>query len=1332
MKRTSPTALALGGPWLSGSLVAGLGGLLCGSAAWANPQGMTVVHGTATAQPVGPQLTLTVSDRAVLNWNTFNIAPGETTRFQQPNAASIVWNQVLDANPSRIFGSIQANGIVVLANSSGFWFGPDSVVKAASFVATTAGGPPAGFEAGGTWNITVAPPLASIVNYGHIEAANGGSVFLVAEKIENHGVMMAPDGTLGLYAGKEVLLSERPDGRGLSASARLPEGSINNQGKLIADAGTIALSARVVNQDGLIQANTVRERGGVIELLASDAITLGPNSETVAAGSNSDSHPSAGGSITVKSGGTFADSPTARLSVAGGANGGDGGFVEVSAATVPSIQADLDGSAKPGFKAGALLIDPDAISIDATGTGSAGGGQVGVGDAPTKLSLNPNAFAGFSQITLQARQSIDINTIWNLPDAAPGAHLTLQSGGDIRFAQSAALAAGSGWTIDLWAGYQFASSTVKSGTGSVLLNGASTLSTTTGNIGIHAGKDVTVQRGAIRTTGGGSISVETLAGSINSGTKTEGFQFSARGNGYEVNPAVGGISTTAGGDVSLTAGKDVISYLPTLSGNHSDGGSGAFGAAPGNVTVQAAGNVYGHFVVRNGTGTINAGASAGESNRQLALSLVKGSWTVSAADIALQEIRNPNGIFNRIGGPNDANFHRFDYDAAAAAVLHATGSVLLSGAALPRNPGDAVPIVLPPSLTITAGAGGIQLGNDFSLFPSPQGQIDLSTTEGGSFKSRDLGRTYQLVLSDSGSTKFTFEDGQFGPHDHASTPVHLNDLTPARLDISGDVQDILVSSAKATVFHVGGDYINSGFIGQNLRASDATRLTVDGDVKNRNDYTFITLAPEVAEPDFTLLDQGIPPVLGVSFTYDSKTRTLGYHGRLTDDVLNQILQLQVQKYDALGVPQVDDLGNPITVAAQLLPPSVLQQIYALSQDVPARPPDGIQIAGPGKLEIAARSLDLGATAGILSSGAGGNPALAPYSPKGADVKVRTSGDIVMFSSAIISKAGGVLDVDAGGSIQVGSNIIVPASDQARGIYSSAGSDVTVTATGSILLNGSRIASYDGGAVTVLSRTGNVDAGSGGLSLQNVEQVRVNPLTHAVETFTDYIPGSGILATTFSYGSTQVGNVTVSTPRGDILAKSGGVVQASFNGTSSASSSVKLTAGTKANGTDPGYSGSIDASKSGVIGGNVSLEATGPVVGVVFATGNININTPQSVNVTALAQGNVNVSAGGTISGTVVGIGSVSASGGAIEASLLSQNVSSSGGSTSGQVGFAAANVAGATATAASASGNDTKAATTTAKNDSEEEDRRRNPTRPVLTRTLGRVTVILPTTPRTN
>src|SRR4029077_11995262 len=97
-------------------------------------------------------------------------------------------------------------------------------------------------------------------------------------KVENHGTLTAPDGTLGLYAGKEVLVSRRADGRGLSASASLPDGVVDNTGKLIADAGSIALQARVVNQDGLEQANSIRERNGVIEFVADSQINIRPPS----------------------------------------------------------------------------------------------------------------------------------------------------------------------------------------------------------------------------------------------------------------------------------------------------------------------------------------------------------------------------------------------------------------------------------------------------------------------------------------------------------------------------------------------------------------------------------------------------------------------------------------------------------------------------------------------------------------------------------------------------------------------------------------------------------------------------------------------------------------------------------------------------------------------------------------------------------------------------------------------------------------------------------------------------------------------------------------------
>ncbi|HTH46804.1 MAG TPA: filamentous hemagglutinin N-terminal domain-containing protein [Candidatus Limnocylindria bacterium] len=1393
-------------------LALGVGGLLCGPAVWANPQGMTVVSGAATILPAGSSLTITVSDRAVLNWQTFNVGPGQTTIFQQPNAASIVWNQVLDKNPSQIFGSIQANGIVVLANQAGFWFGPDSVVKAASFVATTASGPPPNFESGGAWNISYAPPLASIINYGTIEAGPGGSIFIVAEKIENHGMMMAPDGNIGLYAGKEVLVSERPDGRGLSAKLSLPQGSVDNHGKLIADAGSIAMQAQVVNQNGLVQANSVRERGGVIELLATDSITLGADSQTLAQGDTSGVSP--GGQITIKSDLNYQDAPTAQVSVAGGAGGGNGGQVEISADHLPDIHALVQGTAAAGFTAGQLLIDPNSIVISGTGTGDAGSGTIGSGDAPTgQLTLNPSAFASFDQIKLQAKTTIDVNTLWSLPDKDKdaGARLILEAGTDLRFSTTGGIDAGTGWSVELDAGKDFATGQIKSGVGSVSVNGAG-VATKNGEVLINAGKDVTV-KGFVHTTDGGGISVSAVAGTINTGTSTAGYTFLPTEPGYVVNPGLGGISTAAGGDVTLNAGKDVVSYLPTGNGSHQDAGSGAFGPAHGDVTVTAGGNVYGHFVVANGTGKITAGNSAGDTgSKQLALSLISGSWAVSARDITLQEVRNPNGTFNGIGSTSSKSFHAYDYAPDAAVTLDAQNSVTLLGGALPRNNGGSgVPVLYAPSLAITAGAGGVTLGGNVTLFPSDFGQLSVTTTDGGDLRGNNPGRPYQLTMSDSDARQFTFASGQFGPRDHGAglvpeggtdpVPLHANDLQPVILKIDGSVSDLQISVPKLATITIGGDLINSTFSGQHLHASDVTLLDVHGDIKNFTDYTFAELPVGIQDPPLYLL-QISEPAVGVSLGYDPATRQVALRGRLSDDQLAKLLDFHVLKFlpqfDVYGLPILDENGIQLTEPAPFLPASVLQALYDGSQGVPDGQSLGYQLAGPGTFSIRAHNLDLGASKGIITAGAQSNPYLADLTPQGAKIDIRITGDLTMFSSAIVSKAGGSITVEAlQGSIQVGAAFVAPNSDEAQGIYTSAGSDVTVTAKKDILLNGSRIAAYDGGDITVKSLEGNVDAGTGGLSLQTVEQVRVrpdpdHPGKSLVETFSDPIPGSGILATTFSYGSATAGNITVTTPQGDILARAGGVVQASFNQTSTANSSVNLVAGLK--GTDNQLLGpdgkailtasgtevkikdlkpvlddhgqpvldangrpvvslhddqgnalplftkdgtpfqavlyKIDASQSGVIGGNVSLNATGDIIGLVFASGNANLNTPQNVTATVLAQGAANVSAGGTVSGTIAGIGSANVSGTSIDASVLSANATTSG-ATSGQVGFAAANVAGATASSASAATSDTKA-TTVAEDRGDDDDQRRKDKKPVLARTIGRVTVILPTQIKAN
>src|SRR5262249_52995851 len=145
---------------------------------------------------------------------------------------------------------------------------------------------------------------------------------------------------------------------------------------------------------------------GVIELVASDTVKLGANSEIIAKGDAAT--PSDGGKITVKSDNTFFDAAGSVVSASGGAQGGNGGDIEVSAPNIVSLNSHLDALAQPGYTSGRLSLDPDYIRLDTTGAGSAGNGTVNAGDNPgTTLDLNvKTAFAGFSQITLQAAKDI--------------------------------------------------------------------------------------------------------------------------------------------------------------------------------------------------------------------------------------------------------------------------------------------------------------------------------------------------------------------------------------------------------------------------------------------------------------------------------------------------------------------------------------------------------------------------------------------------------------------------------------------------------------------------------------------------------------------------------------------------------------------------------------------------------------------------------------------------------------------------------------------------------------------------------------------------------------
>jgi filamentous hemagglutinin family protein len=1416
-------------------------------AAWANPQGGSVVHGTASFATSGSQLTIHTSDAAFINWQSFNIGAGESTVFVQPASTSVVWNHINDSNPSQILGNLQANGYVILQNASGFYIGGQATINAPNLIMTTAPTVPLDVMSGGAWDFNTPPPLARIVNYGQISTGSGGSVFLIANDIDNEGGITAPGGTIGLYAGKQVLVSERPDGRGLSASLTLPQGSVDNSGKLIADAGTIAVNAQVVNQGGVVQANSLREVNGMIELVASDSLNLGASSVISAKGDSQGT--SSGGNITVKSGNQFTDNAGSVIDVCGGAQGGNGGQVEVSATSLGAVNSQILGAAAPGWRGGQLSIDPQNIILSSSGTsatGSGGSTTVLSTDPPAgTLTLNVGSFSSFSQILLEATQNITVATTWGLGDSlVPDSTLTLEAGGNIIVDKGDYITAGQNWNLNLYAGVvNFAPSSpgLSAGAGNIDLTGTPTgtgggaakgfIQTTSGSLSLDAGQNifvgngnlqttsgsltatagqnisisagnmqtssglltatagqnVTLTTGAIRTTGGGSINVTATSGSVDAGstaTSPNGYVFSPGNNpAYTVSTTsstgvggtinLSGISTAAGGDVNITAGLDVMSFLPTGT-IATDAGSGAFGPEPGVVTITAGRSVYGHYVAadseRNGepvASSINAGVNAGASGQLLALSLVTGGWDVNAAEnITLQEVRNPSGVYNYSTLPGIIP-NLFDYDASDFVNLTAGYGVYLVGAG-PRIKLDDVPTIYPSSLSIQAGAGGIDFETPVLLFPSPYGQLSLTTLNGGTL-SGSGNSTYDLEMSDSSDDNWVKGASSF--LDHASVPLHLNDPNPVVLNISGDMDNFLLVTPKATQITVLGNINNSYFQIQNLHASDVSTVTVDGSYFSRNENTFenlaaplsSTLAAELGNSvgflDGLVYANGTKVFSGTTapdFSYTPGGLVLAITGKLTDDQFNQLVNLDANgnpvSLKALYAP-VESMQNGVIVVTGYSPVTfldlpTLEYFHTATADVPPPPqltgisnPFRDTIGGPGQFIMTAGSIDLGSSGGILSRGPADNTALAPLSATGANITLNAAQNLTMFSSTIASYFGGNININAGGTVDVGSSAGVGLNNPAAGIYTVASGNVNIVASGTIDLEGSRVATFDGGNINLESLYGDVNAGNGAATDVQVTSYGIDPTTKDLVSVTPVFNGSGILAYTLpaviqgsdtdnsgnSFNVTvdesttaQPGNITVTTPRGNIISSDGGIVQEPLNGNEAPGPTVTLTAGTH-NGAQVTYLGNIDLSGSGVIGGAINLDASGSITGLVIGRQDTSVNAVQNFNGTLLSGGTASLSAGGTVSGTIIGVAGINVGSGTLgNVQLLSTTVSGAGTG----AGLSTTATASATATAASAQTSDTSQQQVASNNTQDDDSLKKN--RPLLAKLVKRVTVILP------
>ncbi len=255
------------------------------------------------------------------------------------------------------------------------------------------------------------------------------------------------------------------------------------------------------------------------------------------------------------------------------------------------------------------------------------------------------------------------------------------------------------------------------------------------------------------------------------------------------------------------------------------------------------------------------------------------------------------------------------------------------------------------------------------------------------------------------------------------------------------------------------------------------------------------------------------------------------------------------------------------------------------------------------------------------------------------------------------------------------------------------------------MNGSRIATYNGGDIDITSLNGDVNAGVGGAGYVSVNALELNSRGQLVG-IPATIPGSGILATAVAGSHASVGDITVNTPDGSVNASSGGILQIAFNNADTRNNFVTLN-----------VAHDINANGSGIIGYNINLHAGGDINGLVIGQRSVAIDSQHNVNVTAFSGGNVDITAVGNISGSAIG-DSVSVSGDSITADLVSQNVSASGDTSGANEGIPQSNVAQINPQ------NADNAEAVAAKNDT---GALKDDKKPItLARKVGRVTVLLP------
>lgn len=390
--------------------------LLVTGPAQAAPQGGVVTSGSATISQAGAVTTINqATNKASINWQSFSTKPTETVNFNQPSASSITLNRVIGNEKSVLQGALNATGRVFLINSNGVLMTRGSTVNTAGFVASTLNMTDDDFNAS-TYVFRANGSAGSVINLGTITAREGGYAALLGNSVSNQGVITATKGTVSLNSGNRITLNFNGDSL---VSVSIDEGTLNalveNKQAIYADGGSVIMTAKAaddllsaqVNNSGIIQARTIGDLKGSIELYAQ-------------------------GGTTRVDGTLDASAPTS----------GDGGSIETSGDHVKIADSAVITTKSVNGTTGSWLIDSDGFTIGANGdmTGALLSSLLGNSNITLSSTIGKGTdgdidvnqavtWSADTTLTLNATNDININK--SITATGANAGLTLTAGTDI-------------------------------------------------------------------------------------------------------------------------------------------------------------------------------------------------------------------------------------------------------------------------------------------------------------------------------------------------------------------------------------------------------------------------------------------------------------------------------------------------------------------------------------------------------------------------------------------------------------------------------------------------------------------------------------------------------------------------------------------------------------------------------------------------------------------------------------------------------------------------------------------------------------------------------------